>query len=84
MVAEGVGAVVAQVAAVRVRVGLRLAGGHVGGAEDLEGLEDGGEGDLEALDGRVGFFVFFLFFVIIILLAWCGCWVRKVGYVGGE
>lgn len=48
LVAEGVRAVVAEVAAVGVRVGPCLARGGVGGAEDLERLEERGQGDLEA------------------------------------
>lgn len=56
-----------------VDVGAGLAGGDVGDAEDLEGLEKGGEGDLEG-DG-LGFGVV----VIAIARSW-----REVGGVAGE
>ncbi len=40
---EGIRPVVAQVAAVRVDLGFGLARGGVGGAEDLEGFQEGGK-----------------------------------------
>lgn len=55
-----------------------LTGGDVGDAEDLEGFEEGGEGDLEG-DG-LGFVVVFIIVVVIAR----GCRRREVGGVAGE
>lgn len=47
MVAEGVGAVVAEVASIGVLFGFLGAGGYINCSEDLEDFEEGGEGNLK-------------------------------------